>query len=57
MRPKHCKGCKMYHDAGHKTGSKYGNSNYNSWCCKFGKPAKDAIGECKLAMERTNESK
>jgi len=44
----HCKGCKLHHNAGHPKDSQLAKT-YNDWCCKgYGKPARKAIGECKL---------
>lgn len=45
QRPAHCKGCILWHRAGHPKGSQ--NEKYNSWCCNFGKPAKDAEAHCR----------
>jgi hypothetical protein len=37
-----CKKCKMFWSNGKKDSKSY------RWCCKFGKEAEKAIGECKL---------
>lgn len=47
-RPDHCKGCTVFHSAGHPKGSKLHGSVYDAWCPKYGKPAASAVGECKL---------
>ena len=43
---KHCKGCTKHHNAGHKQDSPLAKI-YNDWCCRYGKTAKKAIGQCK----------
>lgn len=45
MNP-HCRGCKYHSNAGHPKDSP--NVRFNDWCCKHGKVAKKAIGQCKL---------
>jgi hypothetical protein len=40
--PKECKSCSKYWTGGIKEGG------HNMWCCKYGRPAPKAIGECKL---------
>lgn len=49
---KHCKGCKSHYNAGHEKNSPYAK-HHNDWCCKFGKTARVAIGECKLKNGKT----
>jgi hypothetical protein len=39
---KHCRSCGHYWTHGIKDGK------HDRWCCAVGKPAKDALGECKL---------
>ena len=43
---KHCKGCTKHYNAGHKQDSPLAKI-YNDWCCRYGKTAKKAIGQCK----------
>lgn len=43
----HCRGCCYHHNAHHKKDSRLAR-NYNDWCCKTGRTARKAIGECKL---------
>lgn len=46
----YCKGCAFHHNAGHK--NKPAMARYNDWCCRFGRTAKKATGECKLKSGR-----
>ena len=54
-QPEHCKGCVFWHKAGHPKDST-ALAKYNNWCCKLGKPANKALGECKLRGFRKNAS-
>lgn len=49
---KHCKDCGHHHNAGHPKDSNYVKS-YNDWCCKYGRTARKALGECKLKNGKT----
>lgn len=44
---KHCKRCKLHHNANHPAHSVLAKK-YNDWCCVYGKAAKKAKGECVL---------
>jgi transcription elongation factor Elf1 len=44
---KHCKDCRMHHNAKHPKGSPL-VSPYNDWCCKYSRKASHAVGHCKL---------
>ena len=46
-QPDHCKGCLSWHNAGHSS-QNHNYQKYNSWCCKYGKPASKAVGRCQL---------
>lgn len=53
-RPQHCKGCILFHNAGHPKESK--NERFNAWCIGAGKLANKAVGFCKthgLKKEQT----
>lgn len=50
-KPKDCKGCKLYHSAGTNTTT----SKYNYWCCKFGKQAYLAVGQCRSENSKQRE--
>ena len=51
---KHCKGCTKHHNAGYKQDSPLAKI-YNDWCCRYGKTAKKAIGQCKNEGGKNNE--
>lgn len=44
---KHCKGCRNHWNANHPSNSNMAQT-YNDWCCRLGRTAKKAIGECEL---------
>lgn len=44
---KQCKGCVHHHNAGHPKVSKHAVV-HNDWCCRLGRTAKRALGECRL---------
>ena len=49
----HCKGCSLHHNAGRP--ANHPLRRYNDWCCRLGKPAEKALGECKLKnLKRTS---
>jgi len=50
---KYCKGCKAHHNAGHSANSPKAKI-YNDWCCKYGRTAYKAMGECKLKNGRVD---
>ena len=45
-QPTHCKGCPLWHRAGHPKGSKYATIRENNWCCKYGTTAQKAVSIC-----------
>jgi len=49
-----CKGCIHHHNAGHPKDSSLAK-NYNDWCCKLGRTARKAVGECKLKKLKENK--
>jgi len=55
---KQCKDCKHHHNARHPKDSTLAK-NYNDWCCRGGRTARKAIGECTLKnwKEGSDDSK
>jgi hypothetical protein len=45
-RPKHCKGCVLFHSANRQNPTG-GLEKYNAWCCAKGDFAEKSIGFCK----------
>lgn len=54
-QPEHCKNCLSWHRAGHLDGTRLCGSKYDNWCCKLGKPAYSAVGECRLKHLKENK--
>lgn len=46
-KPKRCKGCVFFHDAGHPKTAGIGLLKYNMYCTAYSKPAPKALGQCK----------
>jgi hypothetical protein len=46
VKPKRCKDCPHFNNAGHPKDSPYGKSKYQAWCCHYGTVAKKAVSIC-----------
>ena len=54
-KPDHCRGCLVYHNAGHAEGTALGNSKYNNWCPQFSNTAPKAVSLCLIHNGKRTE--